>query len=106
MPVNSLDGVEKVSGARFGDVHGIEMVEDYGDVRAEYDAALKSAGLYDARDRVAIDVTGKDRATWLHNLVTNAVKTLQPGEGRYAFATNMKGRILFDLNILVREDLI
>src|SRR5262249_33657502 len=49
-------------------------------------------------------VTGRDRAKWLHNLVTNAVTTLKPGDGNYAFAPSVKGRTVFDLNILVLED--
>jgi folate-binding protein YgfZ len=79
---------------------------DFGDPRAEYEAALHDAAIYDARHRGLIEVTGKDRAAWLHNLVTNTVKTLRPGEGNYAFATNAKGRILFDCNILVLPDAI
>jgi folate-binding protein YgfZ len=40
----------------------------------------------------------------LNNLVTNVIKTLQPGEGNYAFATNVKGRVVFDVNMLVLDD--
>src|SRR5262245_49370912 len=70
----------------------------------QYQIATQSAGLLARSDRGVIEVTGKDRAPWLHNLVTNAVKTLQPGDGNYAFATNVKGRTIFDLNLLVLED--
>ncbi|MFH1108226.1 MAG: glycine cleavage T C-terminal barrel domain-containing protein [Planctomycetota bacterium] len=54
--------------------------------------------------RALLEVTGADRATWLHNLTTNQVKNLGRGEGNYAFALNIQGRILFDLNLLVRAD--
>lgn len=70
----------------------------------QYQTALATGGIYARSDRGLIEVTGKDRAAWLSNLVTNVVKTLQPGEGNYAFATNVKGRVVFDLNILVLED--
>src|SRR5580765_4876425 len=80
------------------------MIDDYGNVLAEYDAIRSGAALYDAGLRGLIQVTGKDRAAWLHNLVTNTVKTLQPGQGAYAFALNVKGRILFDANILALAD--
>ena len=69
-----------------------------------YQAATTDAVLFERTDRASIEVTGDDRAAWLHNLVTNVVKTLQPGEGNYAFAVNVKGRVLFDLNVLVLED--
>lgn len=70
----------------------------------QYRRCLDNGG-YLLRDvRGLLEVTGRDRAAWLHNLVTNAVKTLSPCEGTYAFAANVKGRTLFDLNILVLED--
>ena len=54
--------------------------------------------------RALLEVTGADRATWLHNLTTNQVKNLGCGEGNYAFVLNIQGRILFDLNLLVQAD--
>lgn len=70
----------------------------------QYAIARDAAGLLARSDRAVIEAIGKDRAPWLHNLVTNTVKTLQPGEGNYAFAPNVKGRTVFDLNILVLDD--
>lgn len=61
-------------------------------------------GLHVRGDRALIELTGADRAAWLNNLVTNVIKTLQPGEGNYAFATNIKGRVVFDMNMLVLAD--
>ncbi len=72
--------------------------------QTQYRDCLTAGGFLFPADRGLIEVTGGDRAAWLHNLVTNAVKTLSPGEGNYAFATNVKGRTLFDLNVLVLED--
>jgi tRNA-modifying protein YgfZ len=70
----------------------------------EYAAALSGTVLHIRGDRGLIEITGKDRAAWLHNLVTNEVKKLQPGEGNYAFAVNIKGRCIFDCNILVDSE--
>jgi len=68
----------------------------------ETHARVRSAGGYRrVSGRSLILVTGKDRLSWLHNLTTNAVSTLKPGDGNYAFAINVQGRTLFDLNILV-----
>lgn len=55
-------------------------------------------------DRCWLEVTGKDRLSWLHNLTTNAIKTLKPGEGNYAFVLNIQGRMLFDLNAMISAD--
>jgi folate-binding protein YgfZ len=73
------------------------------EIASQYGTALTAGGILFRADRGLIEVRGKDRATWLNNLVTNVVKTLQPGEGNYAFATNVKGRVVFDVNILVLE---
>lgn len=99
-----LDEAILAAGARIVEIDGVRVAADYGEPRAEYDDALHAAGLHNAQNRGIIEITGKDRASWLHNLVTNAVKTLQPGEGNYTFATNAKGRILFDGNIIVLSD--
>lgn len=73
-------------------------------ILAEYAAALADAALHVRADRGLIEITGKDRAAWLHNLVTNEVKKLQAGEGNYAFAVNVKGRCVFDCNIMVSAE--
>lgn len=104
MNPHPLNDAIAAAGGRVLDVAGVPMAMDYGEPRAEYAAALNAVALFDARDRGLIEVTGNDRAAWLHNLVTNAVKTLRPGDGNYAFASNVQGRILFDCNILVLAD--
>lgn len=73
---------------------------------AQHRAALTGAAICDMRHRGLIELAGRDRATWLNNLVTNTIKDLRPGEGNYTFATNAKGRILFDGNMLVLHDAI
>lgn len=80
------------------------MIED--EFRMEYNAALGSGGVILREDRGLIEVSGADRTDWLHNLVTNVIKTLSPGEGNYAFCINVKGRVVFDMNMLVRQDAI
>jgi len=104
MSASTLDEITAAAGARTVEIAGIPTVCDYGDPKAEYHHALNAAGIYDARSRGLLEITGNDRASWLHNLLTNAVKTLGPGEGNYAFATNVKGRILFDGNVIVLAD--
>ena len=76
----------------------------YGSLEAEYQALAQAIGIIDRRYRALLEVQGRDRADWLHNLTTNTVKTLLPGEGNYAFACSVQGRILFDLIVMVRKD--
>jgi folate-binding protein YgfZ len=83
---------------------GVRMASRFTTVEQEYRAAHEAAALFDRSHRGLIVATGADRQTWLHNLVTNTVRDLSPGDGVYAFATDVKGRTQFDLNILVLAD--
>lgn len=68
-------------------------------------ATVRSAGGYRrVHDRGLIEVTGADRQSWLHNLTTNVIKSLKPGDGNYCFAITVQGRTLFDLSVLVFAD--
>ncbi len=78
----------------------------FGDPAGEYEVVSGGAGLVDRGDRGLLEITGPDRSSWLGNLVTNHVTTLKAGSGNYAFAVDVKGRIQFDVNILVREECI
>ena len=92
------------AGAIEGSRSSRTLVARYGDLRGEYDALADGIALIDRSYRCVLEISGADRAPWLHNLTTNQVKPLQPGDGNYAFSANIKGRILFDLNILVGEE--
>ena len=70
----------------------------------QYQACLAGGAAYHRSDRGLLELQGADRATWLNNLVTNVITTLKPGEANYAFALNVQGRCLFDLNMLVLEE--
>lgn len=83
---------------------GVTLPLHFGDAAAEYRAARERVALFDRSDRGLAELTGRDRKEWLHNLVTNAVKTLDANRGVYAFAIDLKGRTLFDLNILNLPD--
>ena len=91
-------------GARFAELNGAEMVNDYGDWLAEYAALRQSAGVLDLSFRSRICLTGADRVRFLHGQVTNDVKRLRVGEGCYAAATTNKGKMESDMNIFCLAD--
>jgi tRNA-modifying protein YgfZ len=62
--------------------------------QSDVDDVAPNAVMFDVSDRVLIEVTGRDRVTFLHSFCTNDIKKLQPEEGCEAFVTNVKGRIL------------
>ncbi|MEX2286848.1 MAG: glycine cleavage T C-terminal barrel domain-containing protein [Planctomycetaceae bacterium] len=67
---------------------------DFGDARAEYKSAHDDCALFDVSARAQLELTGADRAKFLHNFCTNNVLTLKPGQGCEAFCTNVKGRVV------------
>ena len=71
---------------------------------AGYTALHESAAWLDLSTRGKIRVTGEDRARLLHAMLSNAVQTLQPGQGNYHFLLNAQGRILADANLYVFAD--
>jgi len=91
--------------AEDGQVHG-PVIAHFGDVASEYLALADGPALVDRWDRGLLAVAGADRASWLHNLTTNQVANVAAGDGNYAFCTNLQGRILFDLNLLVSAEAI
>jgi folate-binding protein YgfZ len=83
---------------------GVPLVAHFDPPADEYRRVRESVGLFDRSDRALAIVTGPDRKTWLHNVVTNAVNTLEDDAGCYAFAIDIRGRVVFDLNILTLPD--
>ena len=99
-----LHGLHERLGARFSSLNGAEVVADYGDLTAEYDALQAGVALLDLSFRGRLCLTGEDRVRFLNGQVSNDVKALGPGEGCYAALTTAKGRMQADLNIYRLED--
>lgn len=55
-------------------------------------------------DRTLIEVRGADRSTFLHNLCTNDIKALEPGQGCEAFFTNVQGKTLCHAFLFIDSD--
>lgn len=72
----------------------------------DYRALRKGAGLAIAADRGRIAVSGRDRASYLHGLLTNDIQALTPGSGCYAAWLTPQGRMTTDMHVLESGDLI
>lgn len=68
------------------------------------DMLTRAAGVRARPDLAVLGVTGDDARSWLSGQLTNAIHDMQPGEGVYALATNIKGRIMADVWVLDRGD--
>lgn len=72
-------------------------------LQAEYKVLSRGTLLFPPAEPFWIELTGRDRASFLHNFCTNDIKTLAAGAGCEAFLTNIKGRILEHLFIFAGE---
>src|SRR5436190_23267487 len=69
-----------------------------------YQALRHGAAWLDLSARGRILARGRDRARFLHNLTSNDIKAMKPGDALYAFCLTPQGRIVGDLHILCRPD--
>jgi folate-binding protein YgfZ len=103
---NPLYSLHEQAEAEFQAYAQLQIVSTFGEPQAEYAALHKACGMMDLPQRGILQLTGKDRLTFLNNLLTNKTwdketKTgLKQGEGVYAFFLNGKGRIVVDMNVL------
>ena len=66
--------------------------------------ADKPCALFDLTTRGALAIAGKDRAEFLHGMVTNDVKRLRPGQGCHAALLTSKGKLRAEMNVLCSEE--
>ncbi|HZD93539.1 MAG TPA: folate-binding protein [Candidatus Sulfotelmatobacter sp.] len=95
----------QVSGAaQTGRYNGVETALSFGSPANELAALRSASGIFALSWRAQINITGKDRVRWLHNMVTNTVRDLAVNRGNYNFVLNAQGRILGDLYIFNRGE--
>ena len=69
-----------------------------------YRAVHANGGVVRRTDRRVLAISGADRATWLHGLLTNDVQSLADGEVRYAAWLTPQGRMITDMNVMASGD--
>lgn len=104
MNQSTLYEIHKSIGARFTELHGWEIPAHYGDPAAEHLAVRDSAGIMDMTHRGKISVSGKDRAKFLQNILSQDINKLTPGTGGHATLLNTKGHMLAYMRIFSYED--
>lgn len=101
---NPLLAEHVAAGARLVEAAGRRMPADFGDLHAEYEALRTGAGLLDLSAHGRLRIVGSDRASFLHNMVTNDVRALRPGEGCHAAKLDVHGKMEAGLHVLCLED--
>lgn len=74
--------------------------------REQYDAARTGAALVDRSGRGKLTVSGRDRRSFLHALLTNDIEALSAGSGCYAAYLTPQGRLIADMRVLELGDVI
>jgi folate-binding protein YgfZ len=70
----------------------------------EYEASRRAAGVFEFDFRAALLFTGPDRATFLHNILSNDILALGPGTGCYATLLTQQSKIVADAYVFAGED--
>jgi folate-binding protein YgfZ len=99
-----LHDLHAAAGATFITPCHIELPEAYGDPAGEYDAARHGVGLIDHGNLGVLEVTGRDRAAFLHAMLSNDVKALQPGQGCQAAFLDVHGKVQTLMTLWVLDD--
>ena len=101
-----LYDVAASQGASFGDWAGWELPASYGDLLTEYKAARDGAAVHDSSYMGRVKGKGEDVLDLLHRLSTNAVVSLEAGQGAPTVLTTDRGRILDLITVLNLGDYI
>jgi folate-binding protein YgfZ len=70
----------------------------------ELRSLISAAGIFDLGYRTFLRASGKDRVRWFNGMITQAVKSMTPGQVGYTLILNAQGRIQGDGDVLCFED--
>ena len=74
------------------------------DWQADYQVLTTACGAVPLTNWTQVQLTGKDRVTFLHNMCTNDIRRLEPGQSCEAFCTDVKGKILAHVLVIAAAD--
>ena len=76
------------------------LVLTYGEVPDEYRAAQEACCVFDRTDRGQVEVAGEESAAFLHRILANDVRGLEPGRGNRNLLLSSKGKVRFDFDVI------
>jgi len=104
-PLRSLLADHHISRrATLAEYHGGLVPARFSDPVAEHCAVRAAAGVFDVSFRAKVAAKGADRASFLHNMLSNDIKSLTPGHGAYAALLDLKGHIVADVRVYCAEE--
>ncbi|GAA4530152.1 YgfZ/GcvT domain-containing protein [Nonomuraea ferruginea] len=87
-------------GAVAADAPDADVAAHYGDLFAEQRALVKGEAAVDRSNREVVRVSGADRLTWLNDLTSQKLDTLQPGEWTQTLVLDPQGRVEHHLTLV------
>ena len=81
----------------------VEAALDFGSAEAEYAALRDAVGLVAWAGQTFVEVSGADARAFLHNMTSQGVRSLDPGQGAPGLILTVKGHIVADPAILVLQ---
>ncbi|RKU28652.1 hypothetical protein C6497_07780 [Candidatus Poribacteria bacterium] len=76
----------------------------YSDPISEHLSVRSKVGITDVSYQGVLELTGEDRASFLHRLISNDVENLSVGDGNYATLLTHRGKIIADINVYNLKD--
>jgi folate-binding protein YgfZ len=99
-----LHDLHASAGATFAAPGGAELPLHYGDAAAEYAAVRQRVGLIDRSTAGVLEVRGRDRAAFLHAMLSNDIKSLSAGRGCAATFLDVHGKVQVVLFVWLLDD--
>ena len=105
MKTTPLYNLHSKLGATFAECFdGWTLPLHYSDPISEHLAVRSDIGITDISYQGVLELTGEDRASFLHRLISNDVENLSVGEGNYATLLTHRGKIIADINVYNLEE--
>jgi folate-binding protein YgfZ len=99
-----LTSLYKRSGIALSDAFGVTYPDFFVHPAVEYRALLDGAGVLDLTHWTVLSITGKDGVSFLNNMVTNDVASLDVDRGCHALLPTIKGKIVAELYVFTRVE--
>ena len=107
MKITPLYHIHERLGATFAKRHqDWNVAVQFTDAVSEHHAVRNSVGIADVSYRGRYELSGEDRAKFLHRIISNDVESLSVGQGTYATLLTHRGKIIADMNVYILEDAI
>ena len=82
----------------------VPLLLTYGEVPDEYEAARSGCVVFDQTARGLLEVSGSDAGEFLHRLLSNDVRGLEPGHGNRSLLLSGKGKVQFDFDLALESE--